>query len=86
MGEISVIVSGGPVKNQGEHWFPDGTSLATVLDWAGVDSFGLPRNVYVVDTEGHEIRCRVLHRPKKELEQVKMSHGTRVVVPWDRCF
>lgn len=84
--EILVMVGGGPVKNQGERWFPEGSSLASVLDWAGLDPVAPPRRVLLIDAEGHAVRCRVAGRPRRELERVKISHGTRIVVPWDRCF
>jgi hypothetical protein len=86
LGQVFVIVGGGPVRNKGEHWFPEGSTLATVLDWAGLDAVAPPRNVFIVDADGHSVRCRVAGRPRKELEQVKIHHGTRIVVPWDRCF
>jgi hypothetical protein len=85
-GQILVIVQGGPVMSQGKHWFPDGVSLATVLDWAGLVSYALPHKVFIVDPDGHAVRCRVDGRPREELKQIKVSHGTRIIVPWDRCF
>jgi hypothetical protein len=86
-GEILVmVVGGGPVANNGEHWFPEGSTLATVLDWAGLDSVAPPRSILLVDPAGHAVRHRVGGRPRKELEQVRIRHGIRVVVPWDRCF
>lgn len=85
-GQIFVMVGGGPVTNKGEHWFPEGSTLATVLDWAGLDSVAPPRNILLVDSEGRAVRHRVAGRPRKELEQVRIPHGSRIVVPWDRCF
>jgi hypothetical protein len=85
-GEMLVIVIGGPVKNKGERWFPAGSTLASVLDWAGIDASFPPRTVRVVEADGKGVRYRVAGRPRKELEQVKLTHGTRVMVPWDRCF
>lgn len=85
-GEILVIICAGPVANKGKHWFPEGTTLATALDWAGLDTNAPPRSIYLVDPKGHGVRHRVEGRPREELEQVKMGHGSRIVVPWDRCF
>lgn len=85
-GEILVFVGGGPVKNQGAHWFPEGSTLATVLDWAGLDETAPPRTVRIVDPQGNTVRCRVAGRSRSELEEVKVSHGTRIMVPWDRSF
>ena len=86
VGAILVIISAGPVTNKGEHWFPEGATLATVLDWAGLDSVYPPRRVFVFAPDGHGVECRVAGRPRQELEQVTISHGTRILVPWDRCF
>lgn len=85
-GEILVFVGGGSVTNKGEHWFPEGSTLATVLDWAGLDPIAPPHTIRIVDTEGHAVRCRVAGRPRKELEQIRIAHGSRIIVPYDRCF
>ncbi len=81
-----MIVAGGPVKNKGEHWFPEGSSLASVLDWAGLSAMTPPRRVDIVSPDGHWVRCRVADKPREELEAVVMTHGIRIIVPWDRCF
>jgi hypothetical protein len=86
VGEVLVLIGGGPVEHKGEHWFPEGATLATVLDWAGLDRIAPPRNVYLVDPEGNAVRYPVAGRPRTELEQVRIMHGTRIIVPWDRCF
>src|SRR5688572_29865715 len=57
-GEILVIIGGGPVTNKGKHWFPEGSTLARVLDWAGLNPVAPPRKVFLVDTNGHAVRCR----------------------------
>ena len=85
-GEILVFIAEGPVTNKGQHWFPEGSTLATVLDWAGLDPVAPPRTIRVIDTAGHSVRCRVEGRPRGELERIKIGHGTRIVVPYDRCF
>jgi hypothetical protein len=83
-GEILVIISGGPATNQGRHWVPEQSSLATVLGLARLSD--TPRNVWVIETDGRAVRHRVLDRPRTELERVRINHGTRILVPWDRCF
>lgn len=85
-GHVFVIVVGGPVKNKGEHWFPEGSSLATVLDWAGLMAESPPRRVDLVTPDGHSIRCRVAGSLREELEAIAVTHGVRVIVPWDRCY
>ena len=83
-GEILVINSGGPVTNQGEHWVPAQSSLAAVLALAKLSD--TPRNVWVIEADGRAVKHRVLNRPRKELERVRINHGTHIMVPWDRCF
>jgi hypothetical protein len=85
-GEILVIIPSGPVKKKGQLWFPQGTTLAAVLDMAGLNPVAPPRRVYVVETDGHAVRYQVAGTPRKELEQVRINHGTRIIVPYDRCF
>ena len=80
-GEILMFVAGGPVTNKGEHWFPEGSTLATVLDWAGLDPVWPPRRVRIADAEGHSVAFRVAGRPRRELEQIRINHGARIVVP-----
>jgi len=83
-GEILVIISGGPATNQGQHWLPEVSSLAAVLDAARLSD--IPRNVWVIESGGRAVRHRVLNRPRTELERVRINHGTHILVPWDRCF
>jgi len=83
-GEILVIIGGGPATNQGRHWVPQQSNLATVLDVARLSD--TPRNVWVIETDGRAVRHRVLNRPRTELERVRINHGARILVPWDRCF
>jgi hypothetical protein len=83
--EILVIIGGGPVTNKGEHWVPRGATLGGVLEMAGLDPVAPPRIVYVVETDGRDVRHRVAGRAKNELDQVRVNHGSRIIVPYDRC-
>jgi hypothetical protein len=83
-GEILVIIAGGPASNQGQFWLPEQISLATALDLAKLSD--TPRNIWVIEADGRAVKHRVLNQPRKELEQVRINHGSRIMVPWDRCF
>jgi len=85
-GEVMTTVQGGPVQKNGDHWLPEGCTLAAVLDWAVIDSSYAPKKVYVVTPDGVAITYCVAGRPRGELLRIKLAHGTRVIVPWNRCW
>jgi hypothetical protein len=74
-----------PPARPGEIWV-EGSTLATVLDWAKIDPITPPHKVRVIDPDGHQSVVPLDGHPKEKLEQIKIKHGTRVIVPFDRCF
>lgn len=76
-GEIWVAV-GGPVSNKGVHWFPEGSTLADVLDWAKLDPIAPPHKVRLVDPDGHQSVSRSMGDPRKNWSTSKSNtaHGS----------
>ena len=85
-GKILVIFVAGPIERKGQYWFPQGSTLASVLDFAGLYLPALPHSVWVAEADGRAIRCRVHKGWRKQLDAVTINHGTRITVPYDRCF
>ena len=85
-GEILVIIVGGPAANKGRHWVPSQSTLGAVLELAGLNPSFPPRTVWVVEPDGRSARYRVAGRPRADLDRIRLNHGSRIVVPYDRCF